>query len=481
MIKKGQVFEATIEKLWFWWEWIAKINDFVFFIKWALPGQKVKAVLQRKKQNCGYAKAIEVLEKSPLEITAKCKHFWICWGCKWQNLDYEKQLEFKENQIKECLEHLWGFSINSTEKTEDKNWNIVVEKILPSPDVFSYRNKVEFSFWYQSMSQIKDEEWNKIYSDIWPTLWFHKPWKWEEIVDLKNCDLVTEWVNKVFNIVKKWALEIEGLDVYNQYSHKWFWRHLLVRENLKWDLMLWLICAWIYSEIPDNKFEDLKKQLQDFWVKSFYWIRNEKRNDDWSDCQTSLIFWEESISEEILWLSFSISPKSFFQTNSRWAEQLYSIVKDFSNLNDKKVILDLYCWTWTIWQILARACSADIIWVEYVESAVFDANKNAELNWLKNTKFICWKVENKLPWILEKYWNIDLIVIDPPRAWMHKKAIEVLLEFKAKEIVYVSCNPATFSRDAKILSQKYEIEKVKPVDMFPHTSHIELVAKLKLK
>jgi len=526
MIKKWQTFEVVIEKLWFWWEWIAKIDNFVFFIKWALPGQKVKAVLQRKKQNCWYAKAIEILEQSPLEITAQCKHFWTCWGCKWQNLDYKKQLEFKENQITECLEHLWGFSIFKENNNSSKDWEvkkeldseinsewqekvsseweeeisseweeeinleweeevekpeIFLEDILPSPDVFSYRNKVEFSFGYQSMSQTKDEEWNKTFHDVWATLWFHKPWKWEEVVALENCDLVTKWVNNVFHIVKKWALEIEWFEIYNQYSRKWFWRHLLVRENLKWDLMLWLICAWELSLIDEEKREKLNDLLQEAWVKSFYSINNQNRNDDWSNSKATLVFWEENIFEEILWLKFAISPKSFFQTNSRWAEQLYSVVKEFSEWIKKKIILDLYCWTWTIGQILAKGNKAEVIWVEYNESAVEDANTNAELNWLKNTKFICWKVEKRLPWILEKYWKIDLIVIDPPRAWMHKKAVETILEFEAKEMIYVSCNPATFARDAKLLSAKYEIEKIKPVDMFPHTSHIELVAKLKLK
>ena len=182
-------------------------------------------------------------------------------------------------------------------------------------------------------------------------------------------------------------------------------------------------------------------------------------------------------------INFWTLSNSFFQTNSKWAENLYSVVKNFAEeieFKSQTVFLDLYCWTWTIGQILAKDSNAQVIWIEYIPSAVEDAKINSELNKLSNTEFICGKVEEELPVILEEFEKLDLIVIDPPRAWMHKKAVQTIIESWAKNLIYVSCNPATFARDAEIFSEFYELEKVQPVDMFPHTSHIELVAKFKL-
>ena len=507
-LKKWWTYEAKIENLWFWWEWIAKIDDFVIFIKWWIPGQKVKFVLQKKKKTHWNWKIIEVLEKSDYEIEAKCKHFWKCWGCKWQNLSYEKQLEFKDNQVKESLKHIWHFDLE----------NIKFSPIIWSPKKFWYRNKAEFSFWYEEMKVETNEKWEKTFHDTWENLWFHKPWKFQEIVNIENCHLITENANQVFKLVKEACLEFSK-EVFNPYSHQWLWRHLLIRENLEWELMINLIVNLSEKKYHNQNFNDflekLSEKLKNFWwnfdfwseaclsdsefcsekiknsskifswkVKNFFYTNNSWMNDDWSKFEIHKIFWDETINEKILWLNFKISPTSFFQTNSKWAENLYSVVKNFAEeieFKSDKVFLDLYCGTWTIWQILAKDSNAQVIWIEYIPSAVEDAKKNSELNKLSNTEFICWKVEEELPTILEEFEKLDLIVIDPPRAWMHKKAIETIIESWAKNLIYVSCNPATFARDAEIFSEFYELEKVQPVDMFPHTSHIELVAKFRLK
>ena len=501
-LKKWWIYEAEILSLWFWWEWIAKIDDFVIFIKWWIPGQTVKFVLQKKKKSHWQWKIQEIVKKSSIEIEAKCKHFWKCGWCKWQNLSYDKQLEFKDNQVKESLKHIWKFDLDL----------IKFSSILWSPLQFWYRNKSEFSFWYQEMRVETDEKWEKTFFDTWETAWFHKPWKFQEIVDIENCDLITDNANQVFQLIKTECLKFSK-EVFNPISHQWLWRHILIRENVEWELMINLIVNLSQNKYKNQRFnaflEKLAIQLQNFWnwnwnsnwiqnwklnyVKNFFYTNNSWLNDDWSKFEVHKIFWEEDfITEKILWMDFKISAKSFFQTNSKWAEVLYSKVKEFSDEIIKnseetnkqwfdKVFIDLYCWTWTIGQILAKWSDAQVIWIEYVESAVKDAKENSKLNELVNTEFICWKVEEKLPELLEEFQKLDLIVIDPPRAWMHKKAIETILESWAKNLIYVSCNPSTFARDAQIFSELYQLEKVQPVDMFPHTSHIELVAKFKLR
>ena len=502
-MKLSQHFETTIEDLAFWWEAIVKIDWFVIFIKWAIPWQKVKAFLTKKKKNHWEAKILEILERSPLEIESKCKHFGKCWGCKWQNLDYNMQLEFKEKQVYECLRGIWKIkSLNSTtESLQDdniENWKLKIENcklnnIIPSPKIFWYRNKVELSFWYEKMSVKIDESWNKIFEDTWASLGFHRSWRWQEIVEIKHCELVSDNANKTLNTVKDFCLSKKDKKVYNPYSHKGFWRHLLIRENLKWEIMICLIAQtkeknWSKSEVwsSTENYSDLIPKLKDLNVKSFFTATNNWLNDDWSDWELELIYWNEVIHEEILWLNFAISPKSFFQTNSLWAEKLYSTVLNFAfeNNNDNKIILDLYCGTWTIWQIISKNSSdknIKIIWIELIKSAVEDANLNAKLNNLSNIEFIYWKVENILPNIINEYKNIDLIILDPPRSWMHKKALETILNISPKQIIYVSCNPTTFARDFSILEEKYDIIKLQPVDMFPHTAHIEIVCKLELK
>lgn len=492
-LKQWQQFEAIVEDLAFGWEWIIKIDWFVIFIKWAIPWQKVKAALIKNRKSFWEAIVLEVLEKSQYEINPKCKYFWRCWWCKWQNLNYKDQLKYKEKQVSDCLERLGKGEIYSLYGSPI--WclsEIHINSCLPSPQVYSYRNKVDFSFGYESMSVSKNEEWIKIYNDINPWLWFHKRWKWQEIISIAHCDLISKNANEVYKIIKDWCFSKKNLQVYNPFSHKWYWRGMLLRENLKGELMINLIVQ--DEEFEDNIswfFQQLIDLLANHNVKSLFITNNEWPNDDWSKYEPVLISWDSVIYEELLWLKFAISPKSFFQTNSKWAEQLYWIIMKYllfdEMLSDWWIILDLYCWTWTIGQIISKLIKKEkkwwimIIWIESVQSAIDDAIKNAKLNWLNNCEFICWAVEKVLPWIVEKYQEIDLVILDPPRSWLHEMAIQTLLKVCPKQIIYVSCNPSTFARDLKLLSEKFELLEVQPVDMFPHTAHIEVVWKLVLR
>lgn len=473
-MKQGQTFECVIEKLGFGGEGIAKIDDFVVFIPGTLPGQKIKAVVSKKQKNFAEARCLEVLQKAPNEIAPKCKHFGICGGCKWQNLSYEDQLKNKENQVRESLSHIGGFSPELLEALSDP--------IVGSPNVFAYRNKVEFSFGYENMSIDKSDEENWVYHDEDPTLGFHKPGKWEQVVNIAHCDLVTENVNEVFTIIKNWCLEQED-DVYNPKTHQGFWRQCLIRENLAGEIMVNVIVS---EAVEEYFFSSLLAELEGKNIASFYYTVHTGKNDDWTQGSVEHVFGQKEIYETVLGLKFSISPQSFFQTNSRGAEVLYGVAQKYAQIADGKgalKILDLYCGTGTIGQILAgENKNAHIIGLELLESAVADAYKNAELNNLSNVEFIAGFAEKTLPAVLEEHKNFDLVVIDPPRAGMHPKALQTLLSIQAKNIVYISCNPATLARDLKALTENgYELKNVCPVDMFPHTAHIEVVTKLELK
>ena len=470
MIKKGQQFECTIDKLGFGGEGVVRLDDLVVFIKGALPGQKVKAVMTKYKKNHAEAKILEVLERSPKEVAAKCNHFGVCGGCKWQSLPYADQLKEKEAQVKECLEHIGKFEMSGE----------VFEPIVPSPKEYEYRNKVEFSFGYSNMWIDKSDDDNWIYHDEDPTLGFHAPGKWEQVVNIDHCHLVDDSLNQVFTVVKAWCLE-QGQDVYNPKTHQGFWRQLSVRQNQDGNILINVVVSKdLGSAFFEPLLEILKNQLPQ--VQSCFITIHDGLNDDWSKGEIQNVYGQEVIYERLFDLKFSISPQSFFQTNTLGAEELYSVVRDYAR-NDAETILDLYCGTGTIGQVVAGGNkNAHIVGLELLESAVEDAYKNAKLNGLENVEFVAGPAEKTLPGVLEKYDHFDMVIVDPPRAGMHKKALETLLTIDAQDIVYVSCNPATLARDLQLICEAgYELEKVRAVDMFPHTAHIEVVTKLRKK
>ena len=251
MLQVGSHYECEIEKLGNKGEGIAHIDSFVVFIKSTLPKQKVRFCLTKNKKSYGEGKLIEVLKKSPYEVEAKCEYFGICGGCKWQNLEYKYQLKYKEEFMKETLHHFAGISI-----ADDKG--IEFQKLEASPSVYNYRNKFEFSFGYQSMTFERDKNGKKIYSDTGPGLGFHKPGKWEEIIDVDYCYLASDEVNEVFQVIKNWALSHKNKNVFNPKIHKGFWRHLLIRENVKHEMLINII---IHKDITENFFTSLKEEL----------------------------------------------------------------------------------------------------------------------------------------------------------------------------------------------------------------------------
>lgn len=469
-MKKNDILEnIKIEKLVFGGKWFTRMPDWkvIFITGWAIPGSVVNLRIIKKKSGFIEAQIIETVKKAGIEQDANCDIFWVCGGCKWQTIPYEKQLEIKDEQVKESLFHLAKYQEN-----------INIEKIEASPVIWWYRNKIEFSFG----KFISDKLWLR--EDF--NVWFHKQAEFSKIVDCSYCHLIDEKSNQVFNKIKEFAKNT-WLPVYDGMRQSGFFRHLIIRKTHFTNEMMIILGYNPKYENWNFDLDSVKKFLlsltSDFSeIKSIYLTSNANLADValWD---LELIYGNPVIVEKLLGLKFEISPKSFFQTNSIWAEKLYSIVLDYADKENLKnsTVLDLYAWTWTIWMTFAPYASK-VYSVEMVNDASKDWEKNAKLNNISNMEFVNAKVEDFLTEFTKNEDNkADLLIIDPPRAWMHPSALPNILKFDAKQIIYVSCNPATLARDLEFIlaNSEYKIEKLKAKDMFPHTHHIETVVSLK--
>lgn len=480
-LNKNDIIEnIEVEKLVFGWQWFARLKHenpdldwrVVFITGWAIPWSVVNLRILKKRSAYFETQIVDIVKKSPLEKTHPTNIYWESWGWKWINIPYEEQLKIKENQIRESM-HL-------IEKLQE---NIHFLPIEASPIIDWYRNKVEFSFGkYLSKKDNIEEHFN---------LGFHKQWEFSKVEDYDWAPLIDDIQNEVFLEIKKFTKTI-WLPVYDQMRAEWFFRHLLIRKtHFTNEMMILLSFSPEYFEKNTrlNKEEKLSI-IKDFFVKlawkypiikSVYYSHNVNKSDTFI-WDLELIYGKPTITERLLGLDFNISPTSFFQTNSTWAEKLYEMVLDFAKKDDLKnqIVLDLYGWTWTIGMIFAKAWAKNVKSVEMVTSASLDWKENAKLNWLHNIDFVNAKVEDFLAEYISSWEKADLLIIDPPRAWMHPGALPNILSFNTKQIIYVSCNPATLARDLEYIlkNSNYEIEKIKPKDMFPHTHHIETIVSL---
>ena len=480
-IKKWDIIEnILIEKLVFWWKWFARLKHenpeldwrVIFVTGWAIPWTIANLRVLKKKKSFLDTQIVDIVKKSNIEIEHPSNKYWMSGWWKWINIPYEEQLKIKEEQVKEALNIV-----------EQKQENLNFLEIQASPTIDGYRNKVEFSFWkYLSARYWIEEHFN---------LWFHKQGEFSKIQDMDGCPLIDEIQNEIYREIKDFSKTL-GLPVYDSMRAEWFFRHLMIRRtHFADEMMILLSFNPEYFEKNTKLDKDEKLRLiKEFLVslaskysiiKSIYFSHNPNKADVciWD---LELIYGTETIKENLQGLSFNISPTSFFQTNSTWAEKLYSMVLDYAHkdkLKDYKV-LDLYGWTGTIWMIFAKAWAKYVSSVELVKSASRDWEKNAKANWILNMDFINSKVED----FLDKYindWNTaDLLIIDPPRAWMHPDALPNILKFNTKQIIYVSCNPSTLARDLWYIldNSEYKIEKIQAMDMFPHTHHIETIVSL---
>ena len=480
-IKKNDILEnITIEKLVFWGKWFARLKHenpeldgrVIFVTGWAIPGTVANLRVLKKKKSFLETQIVDIIKKSPIEVEHPTNKYGMSGGWKWINIPYVEQLKIKQEQVKEALNII-----------EQKQPNLPFLPIEWSPIVDWYRNKVEFSYGkYLSRKYDIEQHFN---------VWFHKQGEFSKVEDFEGCPLIDELQNEIYREIKIFSKTL-WLPVYDQMRQEWFFRHILIRRTHFADEMMILLSFNPEYFDKNTKLDKAEKLslIKEFliWltekysvIKSIYFSHNPNKADVCIG-DLELIYWEATIKENLLWLSFNISPTSFFQTNSSWAEKLYSMVLDFAHKDELKnhTVLDLYGWTWTIWMIFANAGAKSVTSVELVTSASKDWEKNAKLNKISNMDFVNAKVEDFLDDYLWEWKTADLLIIDPPRAGMHPDALPNILKFNTKQIIYVSCNPSTLARDLDYILENsdYKIEKVQAMDMFPHTNHIETIVSL---
>lgn len=457
---------------------LAKIDGMVIFVPNCVPGDVVDLQVTKKKHSFMEAKVLRIVKPSEVRCQAKCKHFGACGGCKWQILPYEEQLKYKQQQIVDNLTR-----IGKVELPE-------ISPILGSKHIYEYRNKLEFT--------CADRKWfpwevieaagglDKIDSSY--GLGFHIPGAFDKVLDIEECHLMPDTNNRIRNAVRTYARE-HGLTFYNEHTHEGLLRTLILRNNHKGELML-IVCFGEEISHQPSAFGLLEHLHTEFpEIISLLYVENTKYNDTIGDLEVKTYFGQDHIMEEMEGLQFKVGPKSFYQTNTEQAYELYKVAREmaFEELKikneeiEKPLVYDLYTGTGTIANFVAKK-ARQVIGIEYVPEAIEDAKVNSKINNIDNTLFFAGDMKDILnDAFITKYGRPDIIITDPPRAGMHEDVIDVILKAEPKRIVYVSCNPATQARDLQLLDPKYRVTKVQPVDMFPHTQHVENVVQLVLR
>ncbi len=434
----------------------------VVFLTGAVPGDIVDARILKKRKGCLQGVPERFLQYSKSRQEPECLHFGDCGGCKWQHLRYESQLHEKEKIVRDAFQRI--------AKTE-------VQEILPileSPTSFFYRNKMEFSFsaqrWISRDSpQLSIEDKNK------GALGLHPPRFFSKVVDIHTCLLMDPRADQIRNFVRFYAYQY-GLSFYNTLSHRGLLRSLIIRNSSLGQWMVVMSFGAAEPSVIDHMLNAIKDKFP--WISSLQYVINQKKNDSLYDREIIPYSGKPFIEEQLAALRLKIRPKSFFQTNTQQAHRLYQIASDFASTESDQIVYDLYTGTGSIALYLADKCKT-VVGIEEVEDAVADARENAASNDINNTHFYCGDVKNVLTEnLLEDHGRPDTVIVDPPRGGMHTQVIEKLLEIVPERIVYISCNPSTQARDVNLMLSHYEVEKIHPVDMFPHTHHIENVALL---
>jgi 23S rRNA (uracil1939-C5)-methyltransferase len=445
-VSRDQELELTIDSLAYGGNGVARLNGFVVFVKRALPGDTVRARVTKVKRNHAEAVSLEIVEAGAPRVHAPCAHYPACGGCRFQDLAYEAQLQAKAQQVADALSRIGRLTDFELEPAE------------PAESVFHYRNKLEYSF-----SGTAAE----------PVLGFHRAGRWDEVLDIERCWLTTDLGNAVRNAVKEWA-RLEGLAPYDQERQEGYLRHLVVREGRNTGQALAVLVTAPGELAAVESFLETLRAFPE--VRSIHWAVNDSPAEV-TNFPTRLLWGEESIEEELLGLRFRIRPNAFFQTNTAMCEVLYRLAGEYAALTGEETVYDLYCGTGTIALSLAR--DALTVWgIESSEESVACAVENAELNGLVNTAFFAGDVGADLEELRDRAGAPDVVLVDPPRAGLTGKALRRIGRLAAPRLVYVSCNPTTLAGNAKELVSEwgYRLERARPVDMFPHTPHVETVA-----
>ena len=440
---------------------VARIDEKVYFVTGGVPGDRVDILVEKDKKSWAEARVYRLLEPSADRIPAFCEHFGTCGGCKWQHLSYERQLELKTKQVKDAFERIG--------KIRQGNWH----PILPSEQTRNYRNKLEFTFsdqrWLEQKDAVPESR------DSLNGLGFHIPGRFDKILDIRHCYLQPEPSNAIRLWVKNYCLE-NRLTFFNLREQTGLLRNLMIRSTGTGDLMVLLIVTG-YNEHIRDLLEALSQAFPE--ITSLQYLINTKRNDAYSDLEAVVFKGKAWVEEEMDGLRFRVGPTSFYQTNAAQAFRLYEMVAAMAEAKPDDLIYDLYTGTGTIAQFIARKCGF-VVGVEYVEAAVRDAEANAAINGISNVRFFSGdmaKVLNRE--FAEKNGKPGILIADPPRAGMHPSVLESIIEMGPEKIIYVSCNPATQARDIAVLQTAYEVSEIQPVDMFPHTHHVENIVSMK--
>ena len=438
-------------------------NGIVLMVKNGIPGDIVDIETFRRKKNYYLGNIIKYHSFSSLRTDPKCEHFGICGGCKWQNMIYNSQVHLKEKKIKHAIQNI--------------SQEIEVQPIIKCEEQYYYRNKLEFSFtenrWLTNIEISSVEK--KIEKR---GVGFHISGMWDKVIDINKCHLQSEPSNKIRLAVKSFAID-NNISFYNSRSRKGLLRNLMIRNS---SLNEFMIVIQFYKN-DSEKINMLLGHLKSLFteIKSLQYVINDKQNDSLYDRKLILFDGNKYINEKIGKLNFKIYPKSFFQTNINQTIVLYEIVKKYANLKGDEIVYDLYSGLGTISQFIAKKAKK-VIGIESIGDAVSSAEESALLNNINNVEFETGDMKNIFTSdFISRHGNPDLIITDPPRDGMHKKVLNEILKLETKTIVYISCNPSTQCRDLELLKEKYDIVKVQPVDMFPHTDHVENVVLLKFR
>ncbi|MDD7257817.1 MAG: 23S rRNA (uracil(1939)-C(5))-methyltransferase RlmD [Prevotellaceae bacterium] len=445
---------------------LARIDDMVVFVPFCVPGDVVDIQLKKKKHNYAEGEVVRFLQYSNVREKPVCSHFGLCGGCKWQNLPYAEQLKMKQQQVFDQLSRLGKVDLPD------------FKPILGSVDIYSYRNKLEFGCsnrrWLTKEECAAGVEYGQMNA-----VGFHITGAFDKILPIECCHLMDNLHNRIRNEIRDYAYRT-NMSFFDLRAQRGLLRNMMIRNSNTGEWMV--LVQFHYDEEGDEqRAKDLMEHIATVFpeITSLFYVDNQKCNDTFGDLELILYKGKDYIVEKMEDLQFKVGPKSFYQTNTEQAYHLYSVARDFAQLTGNELVYDLYTGTGTIANFVARK-ARKIVGIEYVEDAIKDAKVNSQLNGIGNTLFFAGDMKNVLTHdFIEEHGRPDVIITDPPRAGMHQDVVDVILEASPQRIVYVSCNPATQARDLQLLDVAYKVDAVQPVDMFPHTPHVENVVALK--
>lgn len=441
---------------------IARVDDMVVFIPYGAPGDVVNIKLDKKKRSYAEAHIVDMVKPSPDRVTPACEHFGVCGGCKWQHIPYESQLRYKRDQVVDALTRIAKVEIPEVNPT------------LGSKETFCYRNKLEYTFSCKCWITFEDLRSGREIADR-NALGFHIPGAFDKVLDIKKCWLQDDLSNRIRLFVRQYALA-KGYEFYDIKAQQGLMRTLMVRIASTGEVMLIVVFARPEQEKIDDLMGAIAAEFPE--ITSLLYVVNQKVNDTIADQEVITYRGRDYINEEMEGLQFRIGPKSFYQTNSLQAYELYKVARRMACLKPDDLVYDLYTGTGTIANFVARQVKK-VVGIEYVPEAIADAKLNSEVNGIDNTTFFAGDMKDVLTdGFIAEHGRPDVMIIDPPRAGMHEDVVNVILNARPERIVYVSCNPATQARDLALMDSLYRVEEVQPVDMFPHTHHVENVVRM---